>query len=711
MRNILPPLLITTSLVTLPAAAYEWAFNPVIADYSCIVDCADYRATRDAQLEGLRRAYDKVEPELDAILEWMDGLGFTRPFFPANGPNGTSNVTLVDLSQSGSRILRGQWDSIYAYYAPDEGMAINALEIPTYTNPEGAGAGLDPEVRDTLAHETYHAVQEAVGSIEGADWVVEGTAELAGNAYVGRGPQRSYSYALPLEDPATEYDRSHFFHALGADFGTASSPAAYLARFEEAYDADGLIWVDTFLRNEGQSLAEYFPNFIARNVSNRDEFRHLDMGMGWIEGELPRPEVIADTNGERDTSRRFEIDRNAAAAMEFTPVFQGDFSGLDDSARIYVNRITLEEGSDPVALSLVVGSEVVGAEPFFEPVFASAGEMDDPFNVRVVNVSERPTDSALNSAIMALSTTRVTFGLPACISSDDRIGIIESASLSRDEIIDAFNVDGASLNVRGGGSLSDDLYYSAAGASGRVEIVATLPTLDGGSTTVTVADTIVRPDGCMIQMRIGDAYITWDANRQYTEFAQAGGGEALYMRNDDFAAFFEGGFQPLPAMARDMMMNAFRGRFAGGSLDGLVSGLDAMPDMRGVDWLPTTPGVDIDGAALAQLVDDFPMVLTDGLSEGLEGGWGMHQMPQDFVDRFSWRNLRRLEDRSRRARAACPAFADASDAPCSSITLTRDGIQGTVVYSDSGWPLTVTMAGQTIEFEADYFPIRRPPGW
>ncbi|MFY0681509.1 MAG: hypothetical protein JXR13_13125 [Thalassovita sp.] len=712
MRNRFTPFLIATCLTPSVASAYDWSFFALIPDSSCIVECAAENAARAEQIEKMRRPYEKIELELDAILEWMDAQGYAKPFFPANGPNGSSLVTLVDLAQSGSKALRASWENAYGDYTASRGMAINANEMPSYKDPEAANIALATETRDTLAHETYHAVQEATGSIVGDDWVVEGVAEFAGNAWTKRDTQRRYSYAIPLEEPAGAYDRAHFFHMLGKDFGSANAKASYLPDLERAQDTNGLKWMDNYLTGEGKKLSEYFPDFIARHAADGASFYTQDISRGWIDDDdTPRPKVIADTDGRREQSRRFDVAANAGVYMDITPTFEGDFAALEEDARVYINRITVEDGSDPAALSLVVRSEVLGSDPFLEPVFASAGEMKTPFNTRVVNMSDDPTTSADNSAVAVLSTTRVTFGLPACIDGDVSVGIIQSAALPRDEIIKAFQAQGVKLRVKGGGTLSDDFYLTPTTAKGKIEIEATLPTLDGGRQTVTVADTKVHPAGCMIQMRVGEARITWDGSGRYTEFAQAGGSEALYMKDQDFAAFMDGGFQPIPAMAKKMMLGAFKGRFAGGKLEGIVSGMDSVPDMPSGPGQPVGVDVDVDGNVLAQLIDEMPAILGAGSGTPESGEWGMHLMPETFVNRFSWHRLRQLEDRSRRTKAACPAFAEASDAPCSTISLTREGIQGQVIYSDDGWPLEVTMDGETMEFETGNFALRRPPGW
>lgn len=712
MRHLTSSLFIVTCLMPQPAVAYDWSFFPLMPENKCIAGCDTENAARADQRTRMKAAFDKVTPELDKIIAWMAGQGFTKPHFPANGPDGTSLVTIVDLTASESGVIRGLYDGAYADYAPDRGMAINAAEMPVYTDPTKANAALAEETRDTLAHETYHAVQEAADTIDGPLWVIEGTAEFVGNTWAKRGTQRPFSYALALDKPLSEYDRSHFFHMLGSDFGQSSKPTSYLPKFEDSYDDDGIKWLDAFLTGEGKEFWEYFPDFIARHGKDSGAFEHSAANRGIIpEDDTPRPKVFADTDGERKTSERIEIEAIAATYLDISPKFEGDFGSLDDEARVYVNRISVEDASDAAALSLVVRDEVKSSDPFYEPVFAVAGEMKTPFNTRVVNISNEPTSSGLNSAVVTLSTTRVTFGLPACITGDTLVGIIQSASLPRDEIIEAFQVDGVELRVNGSGKLSEDLYFTPTRQSGKAEIVATLPTLDGGKTTVTIADTEIRPEGCMIQMRVGEASITWDGKGRFTEFKQAGGSEALYMRDDDFAVFVDGGFQPLPAMAKSIMLNAFKGRFAGGSLDGIIAGMDSMPDVHGIDRPASIPNFNVDGAALAQLMDEMPAILVDGNAPGLKRDWGMHLMPETFVNRFSWRNLRGAPDRSTKTRAACPAFADKSDGPCSSISFSKDGVQGTVVYSDDGWPLTVTMAGEAMEFETGYFDMRSPPGW
>ena len=82
MHRSLTAILLTSTFVSSPVAAADWSFFALIPESTCITECAAENAARAEQVERMRLAYDKVEAELDRILEWMDAQGFQTPFFP-----------------------------------------------------------------------------------------------------------------------------------------------------------------------------------------------------------------------------------------------------------------------------------------------------------------------------------------------------------------------------------------------------------------------------------------------------------------------------------------------------------------------------------------------------------------------------------------------------------------------------------------------------
>jgi len=698
-------------LVAGPAIAQQsWSFNAELPENICISQCDAENAAYATQVARMRAVFDVVTPELDAVLVWMDQQGFAKPSFPPNGPNGTSRVNIIDQGESRSEVIRRDWENVLGAYNSADGMSISAIEVSGYSRDGTTAITLDNSAKDTIAHEVYHAVQETAGTIEGESWVVEGMAEFVGNAYVRRGNGRDVNYAVPLHMPPGDYDRAHFFHRLGRDFGGASR-LAHLASFEQAYDDDGLTWVDNFLTERGTSLADYFPDFIARYVPDGADYFGASGDRGQVsDDDTPEPKVMAGGVGDVDYSIAVPIQPNAAKYLDVSPVFEGDFVSLEDEDRIYVNRISLTDPSDATAVSLVVRDVVVdqGAS-YLEPMLAGAGVMDTPYNVRLPNMSFDPTDSRDQTSKVRLSTTRVEFDLPACIGVGESVGILGASSLSRDEIVQAFSSPEVNLRASSG-SVSNDLIYTAGSDTGPVEITASLPTIDGGRETVTLVDSRIATQGCMIQLRMGEARITLDAVAGYTEFA-GNGPEAMYMKDQSFAVFMDGGFQPIPAAAEAMMLNSFKGRFAGGALEGLVDGID--PETANVYGVSPAqvPDIQLDEEGIAALRDDIPAILMNGTGSTVGGDWGMHLMPQTFMTRFSWRNQRRNPANPRRTGTACPAFAGPQDAPCSSTTITIEGNPVSVIYTDDGWPLVVNLPGVAMEIETGTFPIRRPPGW
>lgn len=613
-----------------------------------------------------------VTSELGSVSRWMSDMGYLQPKLPVI-PGPFYVYPNRNRSDAAQRILAGRLGS----YHPDDGIELNYQAFITKIAPDGTyNQTTQRDNSVTLAHEVYHGVQAALGTMQDEQtWYSEGMPEAVGRAWEAQRYQSPHftksDYSLPLHQPDDVYARAHFFYHLGKDL-QSSPPVAYFKDLDRPAANDGhggLVWIDGFLTDHIGPLAEYFPRFIAEHAVTARHFSDEDEIRSAAKDYSPATEVMpgSETDVYIDTDARL-VTPIAAHYAEASPVFNGDWASVDDAERIYVNILSIHEADRPDDTRLIVDKTLIPRdERYTDLVYAATGNYDPPLHVRVTNVAQDPKTTAEQSFRLRLETARISIQMPTCMGVGQSEPIVIEGPLSDDEKL-RFFAQGAAKIQASAGKISSDLNFTAPNSKQTVTLSVTVPTLDNGTKRIELPSIRIQntKKDCMIRLTMGkEVIVTYSPDGDYAEFKSPGVAQVMYMKENDFA-YYEGGWQPIPPMMKNMMLNSLRA--------GVTKSIATNPP---------------------EFRDDFQM----------------HNMPRVFSERFSWRKVRNAPaadgGKLKRRPAPCPD----QNKGCTSADIRSDGAVIQTIFNSDGTPARVMIPGSPFTFEYGGFNMRRPPGW
>ncbi len=649
----------------------EWKLNEEKSTYTCYYCTGTQKAYRDQNKWGLEHMEKWVSPELERISRWMSSMSFKEAKVDKT-PFPYYTLPLMDRSKAALTVLGeraasfGTYDGIELSY--DE-FIDDLQEDGTYSD----SAVIENSI--TLAHEVYHGVHMALhpaDETKDATWFSESVPEAVGKAWAfekyGVVQFNPTDYALPLHAPENHYRRDHFFYYLG-EMLQSKPTMAYLTELdkESGFDNhDGLMWLNDFLKSKGENigLASFFPRFIARHAPDQKYFGTTSTGRSLQTKVAPGVPVVTKVDLEPR-----QIKEVAAIYTKAGARFTGDWSHLADPDRIYVNTLTIDKAERMQEARLIVNSDVVPKnDRYVQPIFAANSDAAKPLHTRVTNLADVPQDSTPQKISLAMETARVEISLPACMEVGQTLPLTINSPLTDEEVARVFGSGPAKLRASAGKIDGNVTNYTAPDKAQTVTFSLNIPTVEGSSKKVVLPPVNVSAKGCMVQLRAGEAVLTYNAAPEFTEFSSPGRSERIYFKADDIA-MYNGSWTPIPAQMKAMML----GKMTGNITESIGSG----------------------PSGILNEDDEF----------------GIHNMPKIFSERFSWSNLRntRAMDGSNPKREPAPCPDTSKD--CTTITFSMDGHAVPVVFDGSGRPVTVNFAGQIMGFHYGGFNIKRPPGW
>lgn len=654
-----------------------WKLNESKSRFECALCTEDDKKYMHGYHATLKTMDKWVRPELEAISRWMSSMGYLQAKLPAI-PGPFYVYSPRNRSEAAVQILGSRLGS----YHPDDGIQ---LSYDAFIGKIGQKRTYDEAAqRDnsvTLAHEVYHGVQAALGTMQDekaeSTWYSEGMPEAVGRAWEAKRHGSAHfsrsDYSQPLHEPDDVYSRAHFFYRLGEDL-RASPPVEYFKELDRPTANDGhqgIVWIDTYLRGVHKPLAEYFPDFIAKHAITARYFSEAD------EARSAKKQYSVVTEVAPGAAESVHLDDNArhvepvaAHYAEVSPVFNGDWSPINDADRIYATILSIHDPERPDDARLIVDRALIPqGERYIDLVYASTGNYDPPMRARVTNVAQDPKSSAGQSFRLRLETANVQIRPPVCMSPGQNVPIEIDGPLSDAEKQQLF-AQGPSRIKASAGKIEPDLSFTAPKSKQTVTLTVTVPTLNEGTRRIELAPVKVQDsDGCMIRVTINDAIVlTYTPDGNYVEFKPPKHATAMYIQPYDFAMYDQKDqeWMPLPPMMKAMIMSTMQSAIA----EGIAS---TPPEFRG----------------------------------RIE----MHNFPLVFSDVFSWKNMYKSPDPKGGKLKQRPASCPNGKSGCTSVDVRSGSKALKTIFNKDGSPALVELRGATFLFDYGHFDIRRPPGW
>lgn len=651
-----------------------------------------------------------TEPQFLAFRPFLlDAANDAFDYFRAEGFPAPSLCTL-------SPIKVDIHTASYGEYTPDTGQLNVGLSLSGALTDllgiDATGVTASSELLDTVAHEVFHAVQHARAPLDmdasddSLDWIIEGTAtavgvsvaEQSGGTKAGLGYWGTYGYDAPLHQPqllfeqdrltnslsvspfpinrlapdqapnafftaySTNYRRGHFFYYMGEDIGSKDR-IKWLATDYNAGVMDGaggLRWLDTVLAHHGQNgLGDYFPRFIARHAGDLSVFSPI--------AAKAAPWVVNLEPGQ-EASRTVRVQ-----AMAATPVSVD--LGLTGDGGVYLVEQRLGINSQGWG-HLVIDDQVIAKG---QPYRRLISDGQESWFTRVVNVDRvSPWASQTQEASLTLTADPLLFD-QGCLTRGQRFtpALPERSVQAVEEAIASGNMR---WDIKGGKVLATATLEAPRTGQGPFEI-ALLERRGAKWQRHVVGRGVTSAGGCKVRLRVGQAILTYDPARDYSEFREEGRPEAIYLGQNGKLAIFESG-----------------------------NWMDLPPEVASAMRMAVVSSVGITGGPAALGRGDFEA--------------GPHRIPHELWREFSWPALREASFGGKalsRKSVPCPTTghgctkANFNPVEGSLLGTTLNQIKASVIFDTGGMPVEVDFGAGTDEgklhFAVGDFEMNIPPGW
>lgn len=329
----------------------------------------------------------------------------------------------------------------------------------------------------TLAHELFHAVHHASNTRMASDpaWVREGLATGVEYAWMGDNANTTEyqpKYDIPLAVPADPYERGHFFYEMGNSLGDQMAYAGQIIQTPSR--GDGIKWLDNYLKTQSNSLAEYYPKFIAEKT-NASFFSPPSLS----------PEVWKiSVPASKTFTLQSNVKRVAASYNELYVEFLGS-NNVEEKERIYLLDLSIPTAERPKDLSLIIGRQLKGGtDHHLSIVFAEDGRLRPQLKVKVANVAVDAQATKSQTYDLGLEVSPVTFEMPECVAAGAKAEISLKGNVSGGEFS---QTQGVRLSASAG-QVGSNLVFTAPSKPQTVQIYLTLPTSTGGSKKVELGE-------------------------------------------------------------------------------------------------------------------------------------------------------------------------------------------------------------------------------
>ncbi|MFT0546008.1 hypothetical protein ACMHYO_06555 [Allopusillimonas ginsengisoli] len=626
--------------------------------------------------EPQRRAAQRGLEELQKARSWLDGMGFD-----------VANANMDDGSD-GKKALRLQFDratherrcdlmakACRTLSPLDKGRVILPIE-----NVDGLADG------ETLVHEYAHTLQPSRDA-QGVDWINEMVATAIGSAWVRKRTGRSevyepkYSMVLDREfwdgqdDPG--FGKWDYAISLGGRVGSQDG-VAYLAqdRFINAAKQPDLrsgngmaLFYDKSLVKSA-TFDEFFPDYVARFNNVEDGGAQQDRTGKYIYyGDIAKHEVkVTSTHVTHE-----DIFAGAAIAFAAHPMLLSlsvtptpDTQPADNVVLATVEVI----GASDAASLVLVREHRLAREKLRDVFLVDGNDAPDELGFYRVVYTPMPDITTPASFKLKVRTRPVSFEPPSCFQAGQpsEISVTGLADGEADNWrfkTDNGVVDGRTITPASPGKINVSVEIDSPITRGQTGITPKAP----DKTRVELGSFDVAADDCMVRLTIGDAVMTYVADGPFTQSAVKGRSEAIYYSKSDIAVW-RGGWMPLPAEAKQMMIRMFFQK----------------NQFTGLETLGALSGDEVSGNFMAV-------------------------MPKAFSERFSWRNLKKTRGVNGGAPKLISAPCPDGGRGCTSLVFLMEGISVPVTFDAQKRPKVVTFDGHDMRFEYGTWDVRRPPGW
>lgn len=580
----------------------------------------------------------------------------------------------------------------------------------------GAASAIGPveNMAEIISHELFHSIQSykrdpriASDYKKGIDWLVEGTAEAAGRAYVYYEARnaallelsdKQWDAPLTFEGGAEEYSLGAFFLWLGEKLDS-SQRIAYLRHFRN-FDTDerGLPWFDRHLRAVGAAdFKDLLPDYVASELNTiygyfatnkagriRPPFDNTSRTEPFHEiGLTQRFNTPVRFSGEAVSVA--EIDFEVLELSARPDFLVADYKSVssEDRDRLRVVRIEVSDADRISDLTLVHEDKVAGRARDDAAILLliSADQTVDLGLTRITNASYPSSESIRQTGKIRLVDERAAIESKTCAEPRERIDIQIAARSSGYHLDDFLNAAHVELRPSAGRML-DGQTFEAPSQEGTVsfdikfeDFVRSDDSYENGPAPARWLRKIhqirVGADcGARITVSSGETY-TWDARKDLSEVRARGG--TLLLLKEPMAYLFEPqeGWCAIDIEAMSAMFLGRATAFAGSgrkklvdSLGHAASELDRAGRAIGVgessgqirEGAKRIAGTDADTRDFASLAE-------------AKRKFDFYRLPKALNTMFSLSNLRNAanEQKKHRPRSADVASITLSRAPC------RDG--------------------------------------